>query len=98
MAWSMARVDGKWRTACAHHYRRAQAATEKLDYVMLDRIRDEGLTRSQVMDMVSWLSDVYGPRLTGGPGIMQASDWTLKKFGEWGLVNAHRLMRAWLSE
>jgi carboxypeptidase Q len=51
-----------------------------------------------VMDMVSWLSDVYGPRLTGGPGIMQASDWTLKKFGEWGLVNAHRLMRAWLSE
>ena len=63
---------------------RAQAPTEKLDYVMLGRIRDEGLNRSQVMDMVSWLSDVYGPRLTGGPGIMQASEWTLKKFGEWG--------------
>ena len=42
------------------------------------------------MDHISWLSDVYGPRLTGGPAIMQASDWALKKFNEWGLVNAHR--------
>lgn len=28
------------------------------------------------MDHVSWLSDVYGPRLTGSPGIQQASEWT----------------------
>ncbi len=41
------------------------------------------------MDHISWLSDVYGPRLTGGPGIRQAGDWTLKKFAEWGLANAH---------
>jgi carboxypeptidase Q len=68
----------------------AQAPGEKLDYVMLGKIRDEGLNRSQVMDTISWLSDVYGPRLTGGPGISQAADWATKKFGEWGLVNAHR--------
>ena len=42
------------------------------------------------MDHISWLADVYGPRLTGGPGIMQAGDWTLKKFAEWGLANPHR--------
>ncbi len=68
----------------------AQQPVEKLDYATIAQIRDEGLHRSQVMDHISWLSDVYGPRLTGGPGIVQASDWAIKKFGEWGLVNAHR--------
>jgi carboxypeptidase Q len=69
---------------------RAQAPAEKLDLATIAKIKDEGLHRSQVMDHISWLSDVYGPRLTGGPGIRQASDWALKKFAEWGLVNAHR--------
>ena len=67
----------------------AQPTAEKLDLAMIAKIRDEGLTRSQVMDHISWLSDVYGPRLTGGPGIRQAADWTLKKFAEWGLANPH---------
>ena len=68
----------------------AQAPSEALDYPTIARIRDEGLNRSQVMDHISWLSDVYGPRLTGGPAILQASDWAMRKFTEWGLVNAHR--------
>jgi carboxypeptidase Q len=67
-----------------------EAQTEKLDYATIGRIRDEGLNRSQVMDHVSWLSDVYGPRLTGSPAITQASDWVIKKVTEWGLTNAHR--------
>jgi hypothetical protein len=67
-----------------------EAQTEKLDYATIGRIRDEGLNRSQVMDHVSWLSDVYGPRLTGSPAIMQASEWVIKKVTEWGLTNAHR--------
>jgi hypothetical protein len=65
-------------------------STEKLDYAALAQIRDEGLSRSQVMDHISWLADVYGPRLTGSPAILQASDWALKKFQEWGLANPHR--------
>src|SRR5258705_7427631 len=67
-----------------------QAQTEKLDYATLGSIRDEGLSRSQVMDHISWLSDVYGPRLTGSPAIQQASEWTMKKFKEWGLANVHQ--------
>src|SRR5471030_1664133 len=66
------------------------AQGDRLDYAMLGRIRDEGLNRSQVMDHVSWLSDVYGPRLTGSPGIQQASEWTMKTFREWGLANVHQ--------
>ena len=63
---------------------------ERVDLAAVAKIRDEGVNRSQVMDHISWLSDVYGPRLTGGPGIQQASDWALKKFQEWGLANPHR--------
>jgi hypothetical protein len=66
------------------------AQGDKLDFAMLGRIRDEGLNRSQVMDHVSWLSDVYGPRLTGSPAIQQASEWTMKTFREWGLANVHQ--------
>ncbi len=65
-------------------------AQEALDYTTLVRIQDEGLNRSQAMDHVWWLSDVYGPRLTGSPGIQQAGDWAAKKFTEWGLANVHQ--------
>lgn len=68
----------------------AQQPVEKIDYATIAQIRDEGLNRSQVMDHIGWLSDVYGPRLTGGPQIAQAGDWALKKFAEWGLANPHR--------
>src|SRR5882724_11907543 len=62
---------------------------EKLELAMLTKIKDEGLNRSQVMDHLSWLSDVYGPRLTGSPTIKQASEWVQKRFKEWGLANIH---------
>jgi hypothetical protein len=65
-------------------------AQEKLDYTTLAKIQDEGLNRSQVMDHTWWLSDVYGPRLTGSPGIKQAGDWALKRLQEWGLASAHQ--------
>jgi hypothetical protein len=67
-----------------------QAQTEKLDFATIGKIKDEGLNRSQVMDHISWLSDVYGPRVTGSPAIQQASEWAMKKFNEWGLANVHQ--------
>ena len=42
------------------------------------------------MAHASWLTDVYGPRLTGTPTIGQAADWIAGKFEEWGLANIHR--------
>jgi hypothetical protein len=69
---------------------RAQAPSETLDLAMIAKIRDLGMNRSEVMDHISWLSDVFGPRLTGGPGIMQASEWALETFKNWELVNPHR--------
>jgi carboxypeptidase Q len=53
------------------------------------RIRDEGLNHSQVMQTLSYLTDVIGPRLTGSPNLHHANEWTRDKLSEWGLQNAH---------
>jgi carboxypeptidase Q len=66
------------------------AQSDRLDYAAIGQIRDEGLNRSQVMDTLFWLTDRYGPRLTGTPAIDEAGAWTMKKMTEWGLSNVHR--------
>jgi len=65
------------------------ASAERVDSAAIARIQDEGFDRSQVMDVMSWLTDVYGPRLTGGPTIRQAADWAMKTMTGWGLSNVH---------
>src|ERR1043166_9269121 len=57
------------------------------------KIRDEGLNRSQVMQTLSYLSDVIGPRLTASPGMKRANEWTRDTLTKWGLQNAH--LEAW---
>lgn len=54
----------------------------------IERIKDEGLNRSQVMQILSYLTDVIGPRLTGSPQMKRANEWTRAKLAEWGLQNA----------
>jgi hypothetical protein len=55
----------------------------------IGRIRDEGLKRSHVLETLSYLSDVIGPRLTGSPNMKRANDWTRDQLTKWGLQNAH---------
>jgi carboxypeptidase Q len=69
------------------------APVEKVDLEMMKKIRAEGLERSQVMDTLSWLTDVNGHRLTGSPGMKAANEWTKKRMTEYGLVNAN--VEAW---
>jgi len=66
-----------------------ESAAGKTDYATLSRIRDEGLNHSQALDHVSWLADVYGPRLQGSPAMRQAGEWAQKKLTSWGLANVH---------
>ena len=63
--------------------------TEKLDLDAIYRIKDEGLQRSKVMEIESYLTDVYGGRLTGSPSFRAAADWAQKSMKEWGLANVH---------
>jgi carboxypeptidase Q len=53
------------------------------------RIREEGLKRSKVMETLSYLSDVIGPRLTGSPNMKRANEWTRDQLTKWGLQNGH---------
>ncbi|MFY9344475.1 MAG: M28 family peptidase [Planctomycetota bacterium] len=46
---------------------------------------EEGLQRSQVMEHLSWLCDVYGPRVTGSPNIRKAQAWAAKTFAGMGM-------------
>lgn len=59
----------------------------------IERIKDEGMNRSQVMQTLSYLTDVIGPRLTSSPGMKRANEWTRDQMAKWGLQNAH--LEAW---
>jgi len=59
----------------------------------IDRIKEEGTKRSQVMATLSYLTDVIGPRLTGSPNLKRANEWTRDKLKAWGLANAR--LEAW---
>src|SRR5262245_42716037 len=68
----------------------AAQAQSPVDLGTISRIKQEALTKSQVMDHVGWMSDVYGPRVTGTPNFQRASEWAMKRFTEWGLANVHQ--------
>jgi hypothetical protein len=55
----------------------------------IERIKDEGMNRSEVMKTLSYLSDVIGPRLTASPNMKRANEWTRDQMTKWGLQNAH---------
>ena len=54
----------------------------------VERIRDEGLNRSQAMATMKYLSDVIGARLTNSPSQRRANVWTKEQLEKWGLKNA----------
>ena len=59
-------------------------AGEPLDWDAINRIRDEGFNRSEVMDTLRTLTDELGPRLTGSPRGQAASRWTKARLAEIG--------------
>lgn len=63
------------------------------DADLLARIKKEGTDNSQIMKTMHYLSDIYGPRLTGSPNHKGAADWAIKQMQAWGLENAH--LEAW---
>jgi hypothetical protein len=55
----------------------------------IDKIREEGMGKnSQVMQTLSYLTDVIGPRLTNSPGMKRANEWTRDQMSKWGMQNA----------
>ncbi|HXU40449.1 MAG TPA: M20/M25/M40 family metallo-hydrolase [Blastocatellia bacterium] len=67
----------------------AQGPQEKFDQDAITKIKEEGMNRSQVMDTLSYITDVPGARLTGSPNIRVAQEWAKQKLAAWGLQNSH---------
>lgn len=65
----------------------AAQSAEPVDLEAIQRIKEEGFERSQVMDTAWWLTEIHGPRLTNSPQLRAAADWAAKKLTAWGLVN-----------
>lgn len=65
-------------------------STEPVDLESIQRLKEEGFERSQVMDTAWWLTEVHGPRLTNSPQMRAAADWAVKRLNEWGLVNVNQ--------
>jgi hypothetical protein len=70
-------------------YDQPQPVIEKIDLTMYQRIREEGLQHSHVMEYASALTDDIGPRLTGSPNMAKANAWTRDQLAAMGCVNAH---------
>ncbi|MEJ7862696.1 MAG: M28 family peptidase, partial [Pyrinomonadaceae bacterium] len=64
-----------------------QTATAK-ETDINEKIRAEGMNNSQILKTLHFLSDVYGPRLTGSPNLKAAGDWAVKQMFAWDFDNA----------
>src|SRR3974390_3168096 len=65
-----------------------QQAYRKAMEMADQQIADEVKIHSELMKNLEYLTTQIGPRLTGSPQMQQASDWTLKRFQDYG-VEAH---------
>ncbi len=72
-------------------YRKAMEAAD-------EKIADEVNAHSELMKNLEYLTTEIGPRLTGSPQMQRASDWTLKRFRDYG-IDAHletaQIAHAW---
>jgi hypothetical protein len=80
----------------------AQMQKDSVDLDAVYKIKREAVNSSQVMDTLSYISDVYGGRLTGSPNAKLAGDWVLKQMKDWGITNPHYELwdfgRGWVNE
>ncbi|HEV7555211.1 MAG TPA: M20/M25/M40 family metallo-hydrolase [Kofleriaceae bacterium] len=66
----------------------APAAAQPADD--MNRVIDQGLNHSQVMQTAEYLADRIGGRLTNSPAMRQAEAWTQQQFRSWGLKNVRK--------
>lgn len=62
---------------------------ERIDTDINAKIRKEETENSQIMRTMHFLTDVYGPRLTGSPNHKAAAEWAMKQMQAWGFDNVH---------
>jgi carboxypeptidase Q len=73
----------------------ASAQTDPLapEPAVISKFQDEESKHSQIMEVMGYLTDVYGPRLTNSPNAREAGEYAVKTLNAWGLANVHE--EAW---
>ena len=71
----------------AQVFRPAPGAAQSSD--TFERIRVEGIERSQIASTFATLTDDIGPRLTASPAFVRAVEWSRDRMRAIGLTNAH---------
>ena len=66
---------------------------EEVDHQVTVDIREEGFSRSQVMDLARIMTDVYGPRYANSSSYDAAAKWAKAALEEFGLANVE--LEAW---
>jgi carboxypeptidase Q len=67
----------------------AQANWLAPDPAVIARFQEEESQNSHIMEVIGYLTDVYGPRLTNSPNIREAGEYAVKTLSAWGLANVH---------
>src|SRR5579864_205490 len=72
----------------------AWAASAQMDWLAPDpavigKFQEEESQHSHVMEVMGYLTDVYGPRLTNSLNIRDAGEYAVKTLSAWGLANVH---------
>lgn len=65
-------------------------AQEKVDQEMINKIREQALNKSKVMDIALHLTDLNGNRLANSPGYKRAANYAVDFLASIGIENAHQ--------
>jgi hypothetical protein len=85
--------DLRAKSAASPNSTGAKSAVYTAPKAVIDKIRDEGTNHSQVVQTLSYLTDVIGGRLTNSPNMKRANEWTRDTMAKWGMQNAK--LEAW---
>jgi carboxypeptidase Q len=80
--------------ACSALLLAANLAAQTGDPVA-DRIFRLGMDSSRLQSLAQTLFDSVGPRLTGSPGMRNASDWVIKSYTSWGIAARREQYGTW---
>ena len=63
---------------------------------VIQRIWEEGMSRSQAMSLAQSFLDPLGQRLTGSPQMDASQDWAVRQYGSWGITARKERYGTWL--
>lgn len=58
---------------------------ETVDHAAIERLKQASRQSSEVAETVSYLSDVYGPRMSGTPRYLEMAQWVENRLRGWGI-------------